>query len=64
MSESKEKKIRRGINRETRKQAKGVMGKTAKAVIRRIARQRDIITIIALCECAVIVILSLWILWG
>ena len=64
MSESKEKKIRRGINRETRKQAKGVMGNTAKAVIRKIAWQRDIMTIIALCECTVIVILFLRILWG
>jgi len=57
MSERSSKKLRRQMRKRIDMFSKGVMGRTTFTV----ARQRDIITIIALCELAVIILLGLWI---
>lgn len=62
MSEKIQKRIRRTYNKtlqqKTDKLSRGIMGKAAF----KIARQRDIISLIAICELAIIIFLGLWII--
>lgn len=58
MSERSAKKLRRSMNKRVDMLSKGTMGR----ITYKVARRRDIITIIAICEFVVIILLSLWIL--
>jgi len=57
MSEKLSKKFRKIIRKKTDRLSQGIMGNAAF----RIARQRDKIALVAICEFAIIILLILWI---